>query len=305
MAIGLIIPDRDLGDLIQALAGLTDAPIQVWPEDPLDAVALAVVWNPPNHALTGCTRLRAAISFGAGVDALLGSTALADDLPLGRIVGSQLQTDLARYVLGAVLSLDRRFEQYRNDQRLHRWRPEQQHRRSTIGLLGYGAVGRRIAEAFVHLGFATVAWRRSNATDEQIPVRCGPQGLERLLGEADYVINTLPLTSSTFELINRSTLGQMQPHAWLINVGRGATLNTRHVLEALDANELAGAWLDVFAHEPLPDDDLLWAHPKVRITPHVAALTDAKEAAQQIATSYQRIQQGLGPLNPVNRERGY
>ena len=174
-----------------------------------------------------------------------------------------------------------------------------------MGVLGYGRVGQQVCQAAVGLGFTTLAWRRTESVANSVTICAGDSGLRSVLSQCDYIINTLPLTEQTQGLIDYERLCRFKKNAWFINVGRGATVVEPDLLRALDQGGLAGAWLDVFEAEPLPPAHPFWDHPKVRLTPHIAGLTDPSDAAEQIIQSYNRVILGQPPAHLIDREKGY
>lgn len=125
------------------------------------------------------------------------------------------------------------------------------------------------------------------------------------LGDLDALINVLPLTEQTRGILARPLLDQLPEGAVLINCGRGEHMVNHDVLQALDSGRLAGALLDVFPVEPLPDADPLWSHPRVVITPHIASIAPAQVIARQLLENIQRQQQALPLKNLVDKQTGY
>jgi glyoxylate/hydroxypyruvate reductase A len=115
----------------------------------------------------------------------------------------------------------------------------------------------------------------------------------------------LPLTPATDGLVDRALLARMRPDALLVNVGRGRLVVEADLLEALDNGRPGRAWLDVFAHEPLPPDHPFWTHPLVTVTPHVASLTDPAAAARLVADVWRRLDRGEPQPHRVDPRRGY
>jgi len=136
-------------------------------------------------------------------------------------------------------------------------------------------------------------------------VDSGDDGLRAMLSETDILVNLLPLTNTTRGLLDRATLSALPPGAAIVNAGRGAHLVLSDLVALLDSGHLSHAVLDVFAVEPLPDDDVAWDHPGVSITPHVAATTDPASASRIIADNVARFRAGLPPIGLVDRLRGY
>ena len=121
----------------------------------------------------------------------------------------------------------------------------------------------------------------------------------------DVLVLMAPLTADTRHVIGARALAMLPPGAWLINVARGALVDEGALLAALDTGPLAGATLDVFAHEPLPAAHAFWQHPKIRLTPHVAAQTLIDPSARQVADKIRRLLQRESVSGLVDRQRGY
>ncbi|HKQ12180.1 MAG TPA: NAD(P)-dependent oxidoreductase, partial [Steroidobacteraceae bacterium] len=114
-----------------------------------------------------------------------------------------------------------------------------------------------------------------------------------------------PLTPATQDRFNRETLALLPKSSYVVNVARGGLLVEEDLIELLDSGHLAGAALDVFRHEPLPQDHPLWSHPKVRVTPHVSAITVIGPSAKQVAEKVRRLERGEPVSGIVDRRRGY
>lgn len=163
--------------------------------------------------------------------------------------------------------VERRWERFTDveDPRRRRLRGE------TLGIVGYGAIGRAVAERARAFGMRVVGLRRTTAEPEPLLDRLyGADGLDALLGESDVVLLTLPLTEQTRGSFGEKEIARMKPSAYLINVGRGDTLRQEEVIEALASGRIAGGAFDVFSPEPLPSDSLLWGLTSVIVTPHSA-----------------------------------
>lgn len=115
----------------------------------------------------------------------------------------------------------------------------------------------------------------------------------------------LPFTDKTQGILNLELFKKLRNPAYLINVGRGQHLIEEDLIYAIDTGLLSGAWLDVFEEEPLPSNHLFWNRPKIMITPHIAAVTDPKEAAKQILENYKRSLSGMELINSIERKKGY
>jgi len=138
-----------------------------------------------------------------------------------------------------------------------------------VVLLGFGAIGRRLAEMLAPFGMNVTAVRRKPAGDENVRVVTEEQ-LGAALASADHVVNILPENPATLGLVNTARLAALKPGATFYNVGRGTTVDQDALLAALVSGHLAAAWLDVTDPEPLPPEHPLWTAPNCFITPHTA-----------------------------------
>ncbi|MFC5528159.1 D-2-hydroxyacid dehydrogenase [Cohnella yongneupensis] len=141
---------------------------------------------------------------------------------------------------------------------------------STVAIVGAGEIGREVARLARAFDMRVVAVRRSGGTLPEVDVVYDTSHLDDALREADYVVNILPLTNETQHIFDAERFAVMKSSAYFINVGRGATVRTEDLIEALDKGIIAGAGLDVFEHEPLPASHAFWAMPNVILTPHNA-----------------------------------
>jgi phosphoglycerate dehydrogenase-like enzyme len=147
---------------------------------------------------------------------------------------------------------------------------------STLGLIGVGSIGRRVAQMASAMGMRVIAVREhiEKGTPEGVAAVFPLAELDQLLHQSDFVVLAAPLIEATERLINASRLAVMKPSAYLINVGRGPQVDEAALADALRAHRIAGAALDVFEREPLPADSPLWSLENLLITPHTAGLTD-------------------------------
>ena len=177
-----------------------------------------------------------------------------------------------------------------------------------VGVLGLGAMGAQIACAAASFGYSVRGWSRTARRIDGVSCFAGDAELGKFLAQTHILVNALPLTAETRDLLNRARLSQLPQGAHLINVGRGGTIVDADLLALLDAGHLAGAVLDVFRTEPLPDEHPFWRHPKVTVTPHLAGPTPRGPAAKQIAEAIALLERGAAPESLpgfVDRARGY
>ncbi len=180
---------------------------------------------------------------------------------------------IAEFVLRSVLDHFQQPERWAAAQMARRWEPHEfaEVAGSSWLVVGFGSIGRRVAELALALGARVVGVRRHpDPEDTSVPVLT-PDGLEEALGDADVVVICAPSNPSTDRLVDAGFLDAMASSALLVNIGRGSIVDEAALVDALDKGSIAGAALDVFANEPLPEDSPLWAHPRVRVTPHTSS----------------------------------
>jgi glyoxylate/hydroxypyruvate reductase len=264
-------------------------------------------WNPPPGLFARLPRLRAAFALGAGVDALLRHDDLAPTIPLVRLLDAGMAAQMVEYALYGVLTWQRRFHDYAAQQAHALWlrQPPRMREETRIGVLGLGEMGGTVARALADLGYPVAGWSRTPKSLPGIDCRHGDHGLDRVLAGTDVLVTMLPTTPATQGLLDARRLSRLRPGAFVVHCSRGDQLDVDALLAALDSGQLGGALLDVFAIEPLPADSPLWAHPKVRITPHVAAVTLPGPAVAQIVDNIRALRQGDAMTGIVDRHRAY
>jgi phosphoglycerate dehydrogenase-like enzyme len=260
------------------------------------------------------TRLRWVQTYGAGVEWLLVPELVArEDLRITNARGIHAQP-VAEHVFGWLLMFVRNLHKADRQARVAVWdaAPLREHLGTlegrTLGIMGLGAIGLRIAQLGAAFGMKVLGYRR-NFRDVPVPVQTmfGESALHEFLAASDFVINTLPHTHATEHLLGARELEAMQPHAFLVNIGRGSTVDTVALVDALNKHKLAGAALDVSDPEPLPPAHSLWKLDNVLITPHYAgAHPGYEERAGEIFIDNLRRYLASEPLeNVVIPERGY
>ncbi|MFD2173738.1 2-hydroxyacid dehydrogenase [Rhodobacter lacus] len=288
-----------------AAAGI-EAKLLLPPADP--AKIDYIVYSPrgPVQDFTAYTRTKAVLNLWAGVERVVGNETLTQ--PLCRMVDEGLERGMVEWVTGHVLRahLDIDFFLAHQD---GVWRqaghvPPLARDRSVV-VLGLGALGGACASTLASLGFAVTGWSRSPKTLAGVTCLSGPEGLRAALGRAQILVTVLPNTPETTDLLNRETLALMPQGAVILNPGRGTLIDDEALLAALESGQIAHATLDVFRIEPLPPEHPYWAHPKVTVTPHIAAETRPASAARVIAENIRRFEAGEAPLHLVDRARGY
>jgi phosphoglycerate dehydrogenase-like enzyme len=174
--------------------------------------------------------------------------------------------------------------------------------------VGLGAIGSAVAQRAKALGMNVVAVRQyPEKPAESVATVYGPQEIAKLLRESDFVVLTAPVTPATRNLIDAERLAQMKPTSYLINVGRGALVDEVALAKALQAKKIAGAALDVFEEEPLPEDSPLWALEDLFITPHCAGFIEKlwEQHLEEISANLHRYLAGQPLVGLVNKANGY
>ncbi len=267
----------------------------------------AVVWRPDSGFFHRHRSLKAVFAAGAGVDQLLRHPALPAQLPVHRIEDAGMAQQMAAYCCHEVLRLHYRYDRYESQQRERRWHdwPLEPPAERTVGVFGLGVLGAEVARSLLALGFSVRAYSRSPRVLPGVQCFDERQGLEAFLSGCQSLILLAPLTPHTRDLFDARRLGCLPRGASLINVARGALVVDDDLLAALDSGHLASATLDVFREEPLPATHRFWDHPRVRLTPHIAAITVVADSARQVAGKIARLESGAPAGGLIDRARGY
>jgi phosphoglycerate dehydrogenase-like enzyme len=226
-------------------------------------------------------------SATSGVERALTPAALARDVLVTNARGV-FSRPIAEHVLLMILAISRHLPDLVELQRERTWQPLEgrELRELTIGIVGYGSLGRAVASLASAFGARVLAMRRRPTDAEtdrpgteeadafpvepQVERVVGPEGLRDLLAESDIVVLAAPLTAETESLIDEDAIAAMKREAWLINVARGRLIDDTALLRALRDNRIGGAALDTFRDEPLPQSSPYWELPNVILTPHTA-----------------------------------
>ena len=287
---------------------MPQAQLRVWQEGDAAPADYAVVWKPPAAMLAGRTDLKGIFNLGAGVDAILQlGDALPSGVPIVRLDDAGMGVQMAEYVTHAVLRYFRRFDLLDTQQKAGQWRFVKAHDKESfsVGILGLGVLGSRIAAGLAPFGFPLHGWSRTQKALAGVICHAGAESLPDFLAASRVVVCVLPLTTDTDSILNRANLSAMPAGAYLINVARGAHLVEEDLLALVQEGHIAGATLDVFRQEPLPPVHPFWQEPRITITPHIAAVTLRADSVRQIAAKINRLQQGHDIAGVVERLRGY
>jgi glyoxylate/hydroxypyruvate reductase len=174
-----------------------------------------------------------------------------------------------------------------------------------VGILGFGALGQDAGKKLKALGFDVAGWSRSAKEVPGFATYAGPDGFDALLARSEILVCLLPLTAETRGILNAAVFTRLPRGAGIVNAGRGAHLVEEDLIPALDSGQLSGAALDVFREEPLPPEHPFWRHPRIIVTPHIAAETHPPTAATIIRDAIRCFEAGLPVPNRVDPARGY
>ncbi len=297
-------PDQWIGAFSELLP---NEELEVWPDcsNP-EAVEMLIAWRMKRSDLATFTNLDTIFSMGAGVDQWLREG--SPDVRLVRLADPAMAGEMAAYALHWVSHYQRAFGQRYDPASLDTWgiNTAPVAREYTVGLLGFGQIGRRIGAAFNDLGYEVNAWSRGGTDDDWVTSFAGLDELEAFLGSCDAVVNVLPNTAETAGLLTAERFAQFKAGATFVNIGRGTVVSDETELVAsLDAGHLGAAVLDVTNPEPPLADAPVLHHPKIRVTPHISGMTQMATAAELIAENIQRIRRGEAPFPTVDRGAGY
>jgi phosphoglycerate dehydrogenase-like enzyme len=214
---------------------------------------------------------------------------------------------MSEYVFGYLLLIERGM--------LRRWQAQQaglwddslpgRLKGKVLGLLGVGSIGAHLASTARHFGMRVRGYTRCSEDCPDIEQVFHAEALTEFAAGLDYLVCTLPGTPATHHLVDACFLAALPAHAWLVNIGRGSTVDETALVEALNAGRLGGAVLDVFQQEPLPRDHPLWSTPNTYITAHVAARNHPPDIAALFIENYPSFLCGEPLRGQVDFELGY
>lgn len=276
----------------------------VAPED----VAYALVWQPDAGRLAALPNLRLILSTAAGADHITSDPTWPRHVPLIRAVTPEAAQRMGEYVSMASLALLRDLKRSVRQQAERRWHSFETERSATdtcVGILGLGTMGVRSAEMVRGLGFRTIGWSRSRKEIEGVECHTGNEALPAFLAQCDILVCLLPATPETDGILSAERLAMLPRGAALVHVGRGSHMKFDDLRAALDEGGMSGAFVDVFEEEPLPADHPAWAHEKIFVTSHNAAIASRRMRARFFAAQIAAFERGETPVGVYDAVRGY
>jgi len=282
--------------------------VRFWPEigDPAD-IEYAMVWQPPPGLLASLPKLKLICGLGAGIDHLVRDPDLPRHVPIMRLVDPYMTDAMSEYVVLSVLRLHRQDLDYLAQQRAEIWEERDQKNacERSVGILGFGTLGQDAGRKLKALGFPVAGWSRSAKEVAGFATFAAQEGLDALLARSEILVCLLPLTAETEGILNAGLFARLARGAGLVNAGRGGHLVEADLIPALDSGQLSGAVLDVVREEPLPKGHPFWHHPRIIVTPHIAAETHPPTATRIIGDVIRRFAAGQPVANIVDLARGY
>lgn len=271
------------------------------------------VWKPTGDAFDGLTNLKAVLSLGAGVDALLRHPGRPAGVPIVRFVDADLTQRMSDYVMANVTMHQRLIARFAADQKARRWvqlYPTAAWE-ATVGVMGLGVLGQDVIRHLKVFGYGIRGWSRSPKVIDGVETFAGPGEFDAFLAGTDILVNLLPLTPETDGILNYETFAKLRRGGLdgegpvLINAGRGGHQREADIIRALDDGTLGAASLDVFEVEPLPQDSPFWEHPRVFVTPHIAAASSERTGVAYFSEVIRAHEAGAPFPNVVDTARGY
>ncbi|WP_417694633.1 NAD(P)-dependent oxidoreductase [Roseibium sp.] len=281
-------------------------------EDP-SKITFAVTWLPTADAFDAFPNVQLACSIAAGVDSIVSCPSLPDHVHVTRVQDDNQADLMAGFAAWHVIWHHRNMGFYLDRQAKGVWEHQNFDRAPspkdyTVGILGYGLMGKAIGTAVAAMGFPVVAAVRSAPSDPApagVTFETGEGSIQRVAARSSALINVLPLTEATEGILNRQLFDVMPKGAVLIQLGRGRHLVDADLDAALDSGQLAGASLDVFHVEPLAEDHPWWRDPRILVTPHQASDSSRALMATQVTEAACSVARGETPAHTVDKRRGY
>jgi glyoxylate/hydroxypyruvate reductase A len=276
------------------------------------SIRYAATWWHPKGSLSDLPNLAVIFSLGAGVDHVFADPSLPK-VPVARIVDPDLTQRMSEWVMMHVLLHHRGQKAIDRQQAEKAWYedPDQPAAKDVrVGVMGMGELGADAAKKLASMGFQVAGWSSKRKDIPGITSYAGESERDAFLARTDILVVLLPHTRATHGVINADLLSKLARDGhpggpFLLNAGRGGLQVEADILAALDSGVLKGASLDVFETEPLPAGSPLWGHPRVYVSPHVAAISHVNAISSSIARQIERLEAGGELEHVVERERGY
>ncbi len=291
--------------LRKKLPGVT---VEIYPKvTQPELITFALCWKADFDIITQFPNVKVLQSVGASVDHILNTQTITAHTQVARINDFNLKNDMWEFVLAGILAEIKNFNFYNKAQTTQKWAPKEYKsiEESVITILGLGQIGIHVAQKLANFGFIVNGWSNSPKLIDRVHCGNNEDDLNDFLAKTDFLINILPFTAATENILNAKLFNQIKKGTYLINVGRGEHLNEDDFLDALNNGALVGALLDVFKTEPLPKNHSFWQNPAIKITPHIASLTNVNTASEVIVANYKAHIANTDLLYTVSTQKGY
>ena len=281
-------------------------------DDPnLEKIDCAIIWNIPNEILGKLINLKIIFSMGAGVDHVL-KLSNYNKTPIIRVKDPSMAIRMSYHVLSQILEYQLNLKYFQNAQLKKHWLEDLQYEKQeklnneiTVGILGVGFLGSYVGKYLKKLEYNVIGLKNSiSKTKNSFPIFTSAKK-NYFIKNSDIIVSILPSTKDTNDFINADFLKKMKKKSLLINVGRGATINEKDLINHSKKNKDFFVSLDVFKSEPLPKNNLLWAVKNITITPHVASLTVINIIVEQMYKSLLNYKKNKKIKNDVDLRKGY
>lgn len=277
-------------------------------EDYLPRTEIILGWKFPTQLLYKpmASSVRWYQSMGAGVDDLVRNNSFPEGITLTRIV-DQFGSYISEYVFSFLLYLSKDIPRMRLSQLNHKWEPfiADSLKGKTIGVAGLGSIGAEIvrkARAFdMNVYGLSFSGRQASLVDKHFT----PNQWGKFVKDLDFLVLTLPLTDSTYHILNKNLLLKMKLNATLINVGRGKLIDQDSLISVMQSGHLQSAVLDVFETEPLPKDHVFWSMPNVFVTSHLSGPSTIDGVSTFFLENLKRCNNQMSLQGLVDPNRGY
>lgn len=280
--------------------------------DPAE-VEYIFIWKPKPDAFDGLNNLKAVLSLGAGVDALLRHPGLPPRVPIVRFMDEDLTQRMSDYVLAEVTRHQRLGTRFKRDQAEKRWvqlYPSAAWE-ANVGVMGLGQLGIDVIRHLKVFGYKLRGWSRTAKEIDGVELFTGTEQFDEFLSGTDILVNLLPLTQETLGILNYDTFSKLRRGGLdgegpvVINAARGGHQKEADIIRALDDGTLKAASLDVFEVEPLPQTSPLWGRDDVYVTPHIAAASSERTGVRYFSRVIKDHEAGKPLPNVVDIDRGY
>ncbi len=270
-------------------------------------IKYAIVWNLPDTIMKKLKNVKIFFSLGAGVDHIINLPSY-NKTPIVRVKDINMAERMSYHVHSQILTYQLKLYLFQKAQIQKKWLGEQNTKLNkdiTIGIVGLGFLGNYVANYLYNLNYKVLGLKREIRQKESKIKIFTEKNLKKFLNLSDIVVSILPDTEKTKDFINKKFLNLMKKHSFLINIGRGSTLNEHDLLLHLNKNKNFFVSLDVFKIEPLPKNNKFWTQKNVIITPHAAALTDIDSSIDLMVNRFKHFKKTGKIKSDVNLIKGY